>query len=92
MIPELSTAVQTTETASSRPAALARVTREQAAAEAAGDMLNLSDAAREVYEPSPNGIRTDLVMRIRQELADGTYTLDDKTDKVIDGLLRDLRT
>ena len=55
----------------------------------AGDALELSAAARkQIEQPDSQGIRTELVERVRSEIAAGTYLTDDKIDAVIDRLMR----
>lgn len=53
------------------------------------DEVHLSDLARaQVDSEAP--IREDLVRRIRQEIADGSYMTDAKLDAVVDRLHREL--
>lgn len=55
----------------------------------AGDVLELSDAARQqVGQDAP--IREHLVARIRAEIAAGTYLTDDKIEKTVERLHREL--
>jgi anti-sigma28 factor (negative regulator of flagellin synthesis) len=53
-----------------------------------GDAIELSAAARQQLERSESpAIRTELVERVRSEIAAGTYLTDDKIDAVIDRLM-----
>lgn len=53
-----------------------------------GDALELSAAARQQLESSESpAIRTELVERVRSEIAAGTYMTDDKIDAVINRLM-----
>ncbi len=57
----------------------------------APDTVNLSEQARYLDALRENAdVRVDLVQRIREEIASGTYESFDKLDKAIDGLLDDL--
>ncbi|MCC6359685.1 MAG: flagellar biosynthesis anti-sigma factor FlgM [Phycisphaerales bacterium] len=53
------------------------------------DEVHLSDLARAHVE-SEAPIREDLVRRIRQEIADGSYMTDAKLDAVVDRLHREM--
>lgn len=50
-----------------------------------GDTVSLSTQAR-----NSDQVRPDLVERVRSEIRSEDYITDEKIDKVIDGLLRDL--
>ena len=54
-----------------------------------GDRLELSEAAlRHGEDDRP--IRSDLVQRVRDEIANDTYLTDEKLDAALNGLKRDL--
>jgi len=53
---------------------------------ASTDKLELSEAAQERLQPDPMPVRTELVERVRAEIAAGTYLSDDKLDGAIDRL------
>ena len=56
-----------------------------------GDVVELSDAARRQVEAGADPpIREHLVARIRAEIAAGTYLTDDKIDKAVERLHREL--
>ena len=55
-----------------------------------GDRVELSKAALENLQKPDIGVRTDLVQRIRAEIAAGTYLTDEKLDSTVDRLHRDL--
>lgn len=55
------------------------------------DQVQISHAARLLdAQKSEEPFRTDLVERIRTEIANGTYDQDAKLDRAIDGLLGEL--
>lgn len=55
------------------------------------DQVELSSAARILGgQDQPAGIREDLVARIREEIASGSYETDDKLDATLTRLNRDL--
>ncbi len=55
------------------------------------DQLDISAAALEAIEAQESGeIRTDLVNRVRQQIADGTYETADKLDAALDNLLDEI--
>jgi len=56
----------------------------------AGDLVEISEDAVNL-QAQGRDIRTDLVSRIRSEIASGTYLTEDKIDRAISGLLDDLR-
>jgi flagellar biosynthesis anti-sigma factor FlgM len=62
----------------------------EAQASAAVDQVELSPAARLYSQLPEQPFRADKVAEIKQRLADGTYLSPEQTDKVLDGLLRDL--
>ena len=52
------------------------------------DRVDLSDSALNISNLTARGeIRADLVTRIRNEIANGTYVTQDKVDSAIDSLL-----
>jgi len=55
-----------------------------------GDLVEISEDAVNL-QAQGRDIRTDLVARIRSEIASGTYLTDDKIDRAVSGLLDDLR-
>ena len=55
------------------------------------DQLDISPAAQAAAEAAENGdIRADLVARVRQEIAAGTYETPDKLDAALDNLLDEI--
>lgn len=55
-----------------------------------GDKVELSRASRFLSRLiGENPVRQDLIDRVRQQIADGTYETPDKLDKAIDELLAD---
>lgn len=60
-----------------------------AAVRAESDAVELSGAASEHVGTAERPVRTNLVQRIRAEIAAGTYLTDEKLDAAIDGLMRD---
>lgn len=54
------------------------------------DRLELSHTALENMSTGEGGVRTDLVQRIRGEIAAGTYLTNEKLDAVVDRLHREL--
>lgn len=65
----------------------------QSAPSAAGtaDMLDISAAAEAAIRDIENGeIRSDLVARVRKEIASGTYETPEKLDAALDRLLDEL--
>lgn len=56
----------------------------------ASDSIELSDAARSRLTSEDQPIRSELVNRVRAEIASGKYETNDKLDVVIDRLHRDL--
>jgi anti-sigma28 factor (negative regulator of flagellin synthesis) len=70
------------------------VSVEVAAAPAARevDSVSLSEHARLLDTlKNSDGVRRDVVDRVRGEIESGTYDIsDEKLDKVVDGLMRDL--
>ena len=58
---------------------------------AQADQLEISPAALEAIEAQERGeIRADLVARVRQQIADGTYETADKLDSALDSLLDEI--
>ena len=56
-----------------------------------GDQLDISPAAEAAIEATEIGEnRSDLVARLRREIADGTYETSDKLAMALDGLLDEL--
>lgn len=72
--------------------AVERPTRDSPRAEAGirSDRLELSEAALENIQSGSGGVRTELVERLRGEIAAGTYLTDEKLDAVVDRLHREL--
>jgi anti-sigma28 factor (negative regulator of flagellin synthesis) len=68
----------------------AAIETESASAPAGVDQVELSPAARLYSQLPEQPFRADKVADIKQRLADGTYLSPEQTDKVLDGLLRDL--
>lgn len=54
------------------------------------DQLDISPAAEAAAQAAEGGIRADLVARVRNEIAAGTYETPDKLDAALDGLLNEL--
>jgi hypothetical protein len=52
-----------------------------------GDVLTTDDNVPQLSDPD---IRTDLVRRLRQEIADGTYETPEKWEKALDRLLKEI--
>ena len=61
---------------------------EGAIALSGGDYVELSDVAESKIGGEP--YRTELVQRVRAEIADGTYLTDEKLDTVVERLHREL--
>lgn len=58
------------------------------ASAAPSDQLDISPAALEAFEAQERGeIRTELVARVRQQIADGTYETPDKLNAALDAAL-----
>lgn len=58
---------------------------------APSDQLDISPAALEAIEAQERGeIRADLVARVRQQIADGTYETPEKLDAALDSLLDEI--
>jgi negative regulator of flagellin synthesis FlgM len=58
---------------------------------ASGDQLSISPAAEAAIQAATNdGIRADLVAKIRAELASGTYETAEKLDVALDRLLDEI--
>ncbi|MBU0640684.1 MAG: flagellar biosynthesis anti-sigma factor FlgM [Planctomycetes bacterium] len=89
--------VTVTSRAASQPALFERLTQQPAERRSAlpdsveRDEVELSQAARE-YEPEQPAapIRTDLVERIREDIAGGRYLTPDKLDIALERLLGEL--
>jgi negative regulator of flagellin synthesis FlgM len=73
-----------------RPANQPRGGANQPANKPSQDRVQLSDHARLLSQLRQNPIREDLVSRVRNELAQGTYETDAKVDQAIDELQADL--
>lgn len=60
----------------------------------AADELDISPAAAQAAdaasEVNTDGVRTDLVARIRSQIADGTYETTEKLDTAVDRLLDEI--
>ena len=57
----------------------------------AGDKVELSRAAQYLSQLlSKNDVRTDLVDRVKAQIADGSYETPDKIDAALDEILSDL--
>lgn len=54
------------------------------------DQLDISPAGEAAAQAAEGGIRSDLVARVRSEIANGTYETPDKLDAALDGLLNEL--
>ena len=54
------------------------------------DQVDISDHARFLSQLKEGPVRSDLVARIRQEIADGSYDTPERLDKALDGLLNDV--
>lgn len=63
---------------------------EDAGAGHKSDRLELSSTALENMQASESGVRSDLVQKIRGEIAAGTYLTDEKLEAVVDRLHREL--
>ena len=57
---------------------------------ASADLVEISDDAVNLQAQGKD-IRSDLVARIRSEIASGTYLTEEKIDRAVSGLLDDLR-
>lgn len=65
--------------------------RPQFSVGATGDQLDISAAAEAAIQATESGdVRTDLVARIKNEIASGTYETADKLDAALERLLDDL--
>jgi anti-sigma28 factor (negative regulator of flagellin synthesis) len=62
---------------------------QQSAEPARADQVEISADAFSL-EAQGRVVRTDLVARIRSEIASGTYVTDEKIDRALNGLLTDL--
>ena len=68
-----------------------RRTAEGAALPATGDQLEISPAAEAAIQAADNAsVRTDLVARIKSEIASGTYETPEKLDLALNRLLNEL--
>lgn len=67
---------------------VSRRSNDEAVAMRGGDFVELSDVAESKIGGEP--YRTELVQRVRAEIANGTYLTDEKLDAVVDRLHRDL--
>lgn len=56
----------------------------------AADQLDISAAGEAAAQAAENDIRSDLVTRVRNEIAAGTYETPEKLDAALDGLLNEL--
>jgi anti-sigma28 factor (negative regulator of flagellin synthesis) len=63
---------------------------QQAGRQASDDRVQLSNHARLLSQIRQNPIREDLVNRVRDELAQGTYESEAKVEQAIDELQADL--
>jgi anti-sigma28 factor (negative regulator of flagellin synthesis) len=54
------------------------------------DQVDISDHAKFLSRLKEGPVRSDLVARVRQEIADGTYDTPERLDKALDGLLSDV--
>lgn len=56
-----------------------------------GDRVEISSIARSLAEAAPEGVRADLVARVRAEIASGTYDTEERFEAAVSSLIDDLR-